>query len=134
MNGAQTAISAYSAVAIRGSRPDTNASASAIVLFIFQLPAIKAVCGSFARYLYSGKCLALDEFERRAAARRDVCVAGLMPNSVTAATESPPPTTDAGTSTSASATARVPASNGLSSKAPIGPFQKAVLQARISAA
>src|SRR5205823_2891849 len=57
-----------------------------------------------------------------------------IPNCVTAATESPPPTIDAGTSTSASATARVPPANGSSSNAPIGPFQNAVLHLRISAA
>src|SRR5262249_7935671 len=49
----------------------------------------------------------------------------------TAATESPPPTTVtaplAPASTSAAATARVPASNGGVSNTPIGPFQKIVL-------
>ena len=49
------------------------------------------------------------------------------PNLCSAATESPPPTTVwPGAAATASATARVPASNGGTSKAPIGPFQKTV--------
>ena len=46
---------------------------------------------------------------------------------LTAASESPPPTTDAaGESATARATASVPAANGAISKTPIGPFQKIV--------
>ena len=57
------------------------------------------------------------------------------PNSIIAATESPPPTTvlpDA--RATASATARVPPANGSSSKAPIGPFQSTVPAAAIASA
>src|SRR5204862_7371234 len=55
----------------------------------------------------------------------------LLSNPATAATESPPPTTVVAprfpASTSASAMARVPSSNGGVSNTPIGPFQKIVL-------
>ena len=43
VNGTHTATSIPSAVDTRGSRPAMNASASAIVLFIFQLPAMNGV-------------------------------------------------------------------------------------------
>ena len=49
------------------------------------------------------------------------------PNDASAAAESPPPTTVVpGDAATASATARVPAAKGSSSKAPIGPFQNTV--------
>ena len=57
------------------------------------------------------------------------------PNCASAAAESPPPTTvTASVAATASATARVPAANGASSKAPIGPFQNTVPAEAISAA
>ena len=57
------------------------------------------------------------------------------PQRRSAAAESPPPTTvSAGLPATASATARVPAANGSSSKAPIGPFQKTVPAPAISRA
>ena len=43
VNGTQTATSTPSAVETRGSRAWMKASASAIVLFIFQLPAMNGV-------------------------------------------------------------------------------------------
>ena len=49
------------------------------------------------------------------------------PNCASAAAESPPPTTVVAALTAiASATVRVPAANGASSNAPIGPFQNTV--------
>jgi hypothetical protein len=49
------------------------------------------------------------------------------PATLTAATESPPPTTEtAADAATASATATVPRANGASSNTPIGPFQKIV--------
>ena len=63
---------------------------------------------------------------RRRRSRRDRC-GRRGPACVTAATESPPPTTVwPGQAATASATARVPAANGASSNAPIGPFQNTV--------
>ena len=58
----------------------------------------------------------------------DMCViCSSRPNCASAAALSPPPTTvTASVAATASATARVPAANGSSSKAPIGPFQKTV--------
>ena len=53
--------------------------------------------------------------------------ASSSPKRASAATESPPPTTvSAGLAATASATPRVPAANGSTSKAPIGPFQNTV--------
>ena len=53
---------------------------------------------------------------------------------LTAAAESPPPTTvNPGAAATASATARVPAANGSSSNAPIGPFQNTVPASAIAA-
>ena len=57
------------------------------------------------------------------------------PNCASAAAESPPPTTVvAALAATASATARVPAANGASSNAPIGPFQNTVPAPAIVAA
>ena len=57
------------------------------------------------------------------------------PNSASAAAESPPPTTVVPSqSAMASATRRVPAANGSSSNAPIGPFQKTVPAPAITSA
>ena len=56
------------------------------------------------------------------------------PNCASAAAESPPPTTVvASVAAIASATAFVPAANGSSSNAPIGPFQNTVPAAAIVA-
>ena len=57
------------------------------------------------------------------------------PNWASAAAESPPPTTvTASDSATASATVRVPAANGSSSNAPIGPFQNTVPASPITSA
>jgi hypothetical protein len=103
-----------------------NASASAIVLFIFQLPAMNGV-RLLTRGLHAGQRLALDELQRRAAARREVVDAVREAElrerrgRVAAAHDR-----RARRAAIASATARVPAANGSSSNAPIGPFQNTV--------
>ena len=61
--------------------------------------------------------------------------ASSRPKCASAAAESPPPTTvTPGAAATASATARVPAANGSSSNAPIGPFQKTEPARAISSA
>ena len=70
-----------------------NASASATVLCIFQLPAISGV-RLMLEHLHSGQRLALDQLQRRAAAGREVGRRGRPGRTArSAAAESPPPTT-----------------------------------------
>src|SRR3954470_12934073 len=68
MNGTQIAMSAVAADT-RGSRPWMYSSACAIVLCIFQFPAIRGV-RSATENLHSGERLPLDQLQRRAAPRR----------------------------------------------------------------
>src|SRR3954451_4855751 len=72
VNGTQMATSAVAADT-RGSRPWMYSSASAIVLYIFQLPAISGVrAASATENLHSGEGLPLDQLWRRAAARGEM--------------------------------------------------------------
>ena len=57
VNGTQTATSTPSAVETRGSRAWMKASASAIVLFIFQLPAMNGVRDIYERTSTPGSVL-----------------------------------------------------------------------------
>ena len=82
---------------------------------------------SLAEHLHAGERAALEQFQRRPAAGRQVGDLVRQTNATSAAAESPPPTTvTAAENAIASATARVPAANGASSNAPIGPFQNTV--------
>ena len=106
-------------------------SASAIVLCIFQLPAISGV-----RSCHREPPLRGASCPRSAPARRRRPSRGGQPcrrgrTAASAAALSPPPTTVVpGASATASATACVPAANGSSSNAPIGPFQNTRAGAR----
>ena len=107
-----------------------NASASAMVLFIFQFPAMNGV-----RMLTEGPPrragLTLDELERSPPPVERWSTSSARPNWASAAAESPPPTTVVpGAAAIASATRFVPAANGSSSNAPIGPFQNTVPASR----
>ena len=76
------------------------------------------------------------QLERRAAAGADTwSTRSASPKLRIAAALSPPPTTvKPRQSATASATVRVPAANGASSKTPIGPFQSTVAASAISSA
>src|SRR4051812_14408930 len=77
VNGGQIRIST-SEVPKPGRNASRNASASALVLFIFQLAAtrnLRNAAGLFisvVERLYAGRLLSLEQLERRAAAGRDV--------------------------------------------------------------
>ena len=84
--------------------------------------------------LHAGQRLALEQLERRAAAGREVRDRVGQPEALAAPRRSRrrrPPSCRR-SAASASATARVPAANGSSSNAPIGPFQNTVRAAAIS--
>src|SRR5919198_706424 len=132
VNGTQTPTSTPSAVETRGSSEATNASASATVLCIFQLPAISGVRAIYDRTSTAGSVLpSMSSSDAPPPVERWV-TRSARPNSVSAAAESPPPTTVVpGASATASATARVPAANGSSSNAPIGPFQNTLAALRV---
>ena len=68
VNGTQIATSTPSTSATSGASASTYASASAIVLYIFQLPAMNGVRLHATKNLHAGQGLALDKLERRAAA------------------------------------------------------------------
>ena len=124
--GGQIATSTPSAVATCGSSAAMNASASAIVLCIFQLPAMNGVRLMTAPPPRAAACPRSSSSD--APPPVDMWSTwSARPNWAIAAAESPPPTTVvAELAAIASATARVPAANGASSNAPIGPFQNTV--------
>ena len=107
-----------------------NASASATVLCIFQLPAINGV-RLIASASTPGSVLpSISSSDAPPPVERWV-TSSARPNCASAAAVSPPPTTVVpARRATASATARVPAANGSSSNAPIGPFQNTVPGAR----
>src|SRR6476659_4219256 len=72
VNGAQITTSEMSSPAICGSRAKTKSSASKPVLFIFQLPAMYGRRLLIVKGLHSGQCFALDQFQGRTAAGREV--------------------------------------------------------------
>src|SRR5438067_4916306 len=124
VNGGQITTSTPSG----GENAEQKARVSACVLNIFQLPAI-----STSRSYVSG-IAATPGSSLPARSSRDApppvdtqetsCV---RPSSLSARTESPPPTTEyASESATASATAFVPSAKRGHSKTPIGPFQKIV--------
>ena len=113
VNGTQIATSTPSIEDTRGSSAWMYSSASSTVLCIFQLPAmngVRATTQSTSRpgsFLPSSSC-------SEAPPPVDMCVIwSSSPNCASAAALSPPPTTvTASVAATASATARVPASNG----------------------
>ena len=115
-----------------------NAAASALVLFIFQLRGRdqrRRRRSLVIEHLHARERLALEQLQRGAAAGGQVRDGVREAELRSAAAESPPPTTVVPSQRAiASATARVPAANGSSSKAPIGPFQNTVRAAAISRA
>ena len=103
-----------------------NSSASAIVLYIFQLPAMNGVRLMTAPPRPGSDLPSISSSDAPPPVER-WSTRSASPNSASAAAESPPPTTVVPSqSAMASATRRVPAANGSSSNAPIGPFQNTV--------
>ena len=127
-------ISTPSTAATFGSSAWMNCSASATVLCIFQLPAMNGV-RLMTRASTPGRALpSISSREAPPPVERWV-TSSSRPNWASAAAESPPPTTvTASDSATASATVRVPAANGASSNAPIGPFQNTVPASRMTSA
>ena len=121
VNGGQIAdVDARRQSDTRGSSAWMNSSASATVLCIFQLPAISGRCARSCQRLHPGQRFALDQLERGAAAGRQMRDPVGQPELLRA----PPPSrrrrrrSSPGAAATASATARVPAANGVELERP----------------
>ena len=137
VNGGATTISASRTVSMRARKAAAYAVASATVLCIFQLAAMKGVLMAHSAGGCPGSASgrALTPGSVRPARNSsdapppvEMCVMrSRTPALPTAATESPPPTTVvAAASATARATASVPAAKASISNTPMGPFQTTV--------
>ena len=139
VNGGQMTTSTPSSSPARGRNSARNASASATVLCIFQFAATSGRATRALRHRAgppppAAACPRSAPARRRRRSRASR-PRSARPNRASAAAESPPPTTvNAGAVGDRLGDARVPAANGSSSKAPIGPFQNTVPAAAIASA
>src|SRR5215216_4603810 len=140
VNGAQTTTStSSSASAARGRRAAVYSWASLTVLFIFQFAAIIGRRAMISSLIYSSGRTAMpgnslpSTYSSEAPPPVEIwLIRSSSPSLLTAATESPPPTTlVAPLSATALATPSVPLAKASISKTPIGPFQKMVLAPEI---